>query len=158
MSGHKSRRRGKRGEYLLRDYLRQRGWVADRVPTSGAAQGFKGDVKATKYGKTLLFEVKNHSNAFKSIYALYDEHTKLAQDDLLSFVCPNEAKLCVGISTSLDAVLDGPDVYEFQDRNPLNEKYKRTFKKIAGMQKLLGESDILVLKDNHKPFLFIRYL
>lgn len=165
MMGKASRDKGKRGEYLLRDYLRQRGWKADRVPGSGAfsyriddKEGhLKGDVTAEKDGIKARFEMKYHES-FGKIYELYEEHVKLKQDDVLAFVCPNEKRLCLAMSTSLDAVFDGPGVYEFQNRHPLFEKFKRTFGKLAGMQRLLGTSDILVLKKNHKPLLFIRYL
>ena len=56
--GKFSRDKGMRQEYLLRDYLRKLGWTADRVPSSGAAEGFKGDIKAEKNGRTVLFELK----------------------------------------------------------------------------------------------------
>jgi len=36
----------KQQEYRIRDILRKRGWKANRVPVSGAAEGFKGDVIA----------------------------------------------------------------------------------------------------------------
>lgn len=155
MSGHRSRRRGKRGEYLLRNYLRQLGWVADRVPSSGAAQGFKGDVKANRDGLDLTFELKNWSGDFNKIYELYAEHCKLKQDDLLSIVVPGEAKLCLDLSSSLDAVLEGGQTYDVS--HPLLPKYKRTFQKLGSLQRLLGESDILVLKDDRRAFLFLKY-
>lgn len=154
---HTSRRRGKRGEYMLRDFLRSLGWEAERVPTSGAAKGFPGDIKAARDGKTLLLECKNYSGTFNKIYELYNEHVKTRQDDLLSFVAIGEARVCVDVSTSLDAVLEGPTCHEFVDRHPLGTKYKRTFQKIGNMQKLVQECDVLCLKDDRRPWLFVRY-
>jgi len=159
MSGHRSRRRGKRGEYLLRDYLRQMGWSADRVPTSGAAQGFKGDVKASKGEKqNVLFELKNHSDVFKKIYAFYDAERLKNKDDLAAFCYPGETRQCISLSTSVEAIFDGPDVYPiFNESHAHYKEFKLTVGKIARMQALLGEAHILVLKDDRKPFLFVRY-
>lgn len=157
MSGHVSRRRGKRGEYLLRDHLRALGWTADRVPSSGASEGFKGDVVATRGDVKKVFEVKNHSGTFKKIYELYDAHCRALGDDLMTFVAPGEARLCVSVSSSLDAVLENAHVYELQERHPLSKKYSRQFQKLGNLQNLLGSADILVLKDDRKPFLFVRY-
>jgi hypothetical protein len=43
---------------VLRDALRRFGFTADRVPSSGAAQGFKGDIRFSKDGVTYLAELK----------------------------------------------------------------------------------------------------
>jgi hypothetical protein len=164
MGGKASRDKGKRGEYAARNYLRSHGWKSERVPGSGAFSGraakaqndLEHDVWGEKDDRRLKLEVKNHES-FGAIYALYDEHCSLKRDDLLSFVCPGEEQLCLSASTNLDGLFDGPDVYEFQEQHPLFLKYKRTFQKLAGMQKLLKGADILVLKMNHKPLLFVRY-
>ncbi len=152
-----ARTRGKRGEYKLRDYLRRLGWEADRVPTSGAAQGFKGDVKATKDGVTKLFELKNWSGNFATIYDLYNLHCSTMKDDLMSIVLPGEAKLCLDLSSSLDAVIAGPDNGAYSISHPLKESHARTFKKIGTLQKLIQECDYLVLLDDRRPFLFLRF-
>lgn len=160
MSGLKSRRRGMRGEYMLRNALRVMGWTADRVPSSGAAQGFRGDVRATRNGQTILFEMKNHSGVFKKIYDLYFAHTKRTQDDLMPFVAPATTEgrsYCVSVSTSLDAVLEKGGIFLFPENMPEFKEYARTFTKICGMQKLLGEADVLVLKDDRQPLLYVSY-
>lgn len=157
MSGRRSKSKGYRGEINLRNYLRQLGWEAERVPLSGSMASMPGDVRATKGVLSLLFECKNHSGKFQRIYELYSEHCKSMQDDLLSFVAPGEPKVCISLSSSLEAVREGPDCHEFIDRHPLGKKFLRTFKKIAGLQKLLGKADILALKENNKPFLFVRF-
>lgn len=158
MGGRASRQKGMRAEYGLRNTLRLLGWEAHRVPSSGAAEGFKGDVIGTKDGRKLVFEVKNYADSFEKIYQLYEQNTKAKQDDLLTFVAPHEDRLCVRISTSLHAVLNA-DVtcFEFADRNPLYTKFKRTYEKLMRMQRLLKGADILVIKQNHKPLLYIRY-
>jgi Archaeal holliday junction resolvase (hjc) len=152
-----ARRRGKRGEYGLRNYLRSLGWIADRVPTSGAAQGFKGDVVATRGSRKLIFECKNHSKKYAGFWTLIDDCQRSLHDDLLSVAVPQGSKICVDISTSLDAVFDSDSVYTVTSKHPLYEKHKRTFDRLETLSKLLGEADILVLKDNHRPFLFFRF-
>jgi Holliday junction resolvase len=159
--GKASRDKGKRGEYNLRDYLRKQEWKADRVPSSGAAQGFKGDVKAThaKHGEK-LFELKCRKETFKKIYELYYAHVAKAGDDLLAVAMPEPGMqhVCVNISTSLEAVLGGADHHVLPQHHPLYAQYGRTFRKIANLEKLLGESDILVLRDDRQAFLFIRFI
>lgn len=124
------------------------------MPSSGAAQGFKGDIRASKEGKTMLFEVKNHSNVFAKIYDLYFDNIKLNKDDKLSIA---HDTLCIDVSTSLSAVLESGGVYRLAAHQELFKRYSRTYRKIIKMQELVKECDVLVLKDNNKPFLFLRY-
>ncbi len=157
--GLRAKRKGTSQEYVLRDHLRLLGWTADRVPCSGAAQGYKGDVRGvTPQGRVVMFEMKSRKDTFKTIYALYDEHVKLAQDDLLAIAIPGADTLCVNVSSSLDAVLGGADFHTIVTKHPLYAKYKRTFRKIENLEKLLGECEVLVIKDDRKPLLFLRWL
>lgn len=165
--GLRSRRKGRRGEIVLRDSLRSLGYQAERVPLSGAffnhsqvdPEAYKGDVKAVKDGRTLFFEMKMRQNSFKKIYDLYFTHLGAAKDDLLSFcIGANETRnLCVQLSTSLTAVLDKADFYAPVERHTSYKKFSRTFKKIANLHKLLGNADILVIKDNNKPMMYVRF-
>jgi len=142
-----SQSKGKRGEYLLRDHLRELGYTADRVPCSGAAQGamFKGDVRASKDGKSLLFEVKLRANSFGPLYG----ELAAQKTDLIATNMANPG-LMAAISTSLVRVLD-PGIFLFA------EKVSPFSRKLLAAQKFLGPCDILVLKDDRKPFLFVRY-
>lgn len=155
--GRSSKQKGYRGEILLRDYLRKAGWTSDRVPMSGAVAGLPGDVRGTKGNLSVLFEMKFRREEFKQVYALYDEHRKNAQDDVFSVALPGAEKLCLNMSTSLDAVFDGADYYNLAENHILYPKYKRTFAKMKKMQEWVKESDILVIKNNGKPLLFLRY-
>lgn len=150
--GKAQRIKGKQQEYKLRDYLRLRHWTADRVPSSGAAQGFPGDIKATKNGKTLLFELKSRKDTFKTVYELFYLHQKQCGEELLTFVF--EGKL-IAVSPSLEIILDHPNVYEFALNNKLYQHYARTFKKLANMEQWLRGSQVLVIKDDRQPYLFI---
>lgn len=149
-----SRRRGKRGEYVLRDYFRAIGYQSDRVPTSGAAQGFKGDVTFAKNGVSRVAELKNWSGTFKKVYDLYFEHLHLNKSDILSF---SLGHLCIDVSTSVDSVFAPESVYAPAKTHPLFKKYSRTFNRFATLQVMKQESDVFVVKDNRMPFLFIRF-
>lgn len=150
MGGRASRSKGKRGEYGLRDYLRAKGFESHRVPSSGASQGFKGDVTAVKEGQTLLFEMKCRAAAFGAIYALW-EHAKMAR---------------VGIhyaDTGLDVIVSD-DVLQVLDSNLpfINSdgflpEYRRGLKKILTIRQFVKGCDVLCVKDDRLPLLFIRY-
>ncbi len=156
--GKSSRRKGLSQEYRLRDALRSWGWEADRVPSSGAAEGFPGDIRASKGGKELLFELKARKASFTSLYDMYEEHVQTMQDDLLSLLVPTpEALFKVEISTSLDAVLEGGFIFLPPSSMPLYEKHKRAIKRLPTVYEWLKKSDILVLKDDRRPLLFLRF-
>jgi Holliday junction resolvase len=157
--GKSQRRKGVAQEYVLRNLLRQQGWQADRVPCSGAAQGFKGDIAAVhpKYGRK-VFELKSRKDSFKKVYELYDACVKHGQDDLIAVAIPGAETLCLNISTSLEAVLGPADYHTGLRNHPLYEKYKRTWGKIANMEKWLGEAEILAIKDDRRPHIFLRWL
>ena len=71
--GRYERNKGIRAERQVVAILRELGLDARRVPLSGAAPHFKGDVQIyTKAGK-LLAEVKVRRNGFTSLYRWLDE-------------------------------------------------------------------------------------
>jgi len=67
MAGKKIQRKGKRIEYLVRDLLRKVG-RCERVPCSGNARAFKGDLQFIYKGKVYKVEVKARKSGFKSFY------------------------------------------------------------------------------------------
>lgn len=156
MSGRASRQKGLRGEYGLRDYLRKQGYKADRVPSSGAAQGFPGDIRAVKDGKETLFEMKLRKASFKSFYELISV-LKSQGTDRLGVTVPGLTKQCVDISGSLGGVYDTDGIYELVEKHPLYERFKRLFKRLNTLEKLIGKADILVLRDDRQPFVFLRF-
>jgi hypothetical protein len=158
MSGLRSRRKGLSQEYRLRDALRSWGWEADRVPSSGAAEGFPGDIRAKKDDKELLFELKARKDSFGSLYDMYDDHLKVMQDDLLSVVVPTETLLLpVEMSTSLEAVLEGSMIKVNAPQHPVYRDHQRAFNRLPTVFAWLKSSDILVLKDDRRPYLFLRF-
>lgn len=155
--GKASKSKGKRGEYTLRDHLRLCGWKADRVYASGALKGMPGDVKACKDGRTLIFELKVRKDQFDKIYQLYAAHMKATQNDVLAVALPGAKKLCVEMCGNLDGVLDSDGIFELCERSPLYAEFKRQFESLITMQAWVKEADILVIKGDRKPLLFLRY-
>jgi Holliday junction resolvase len=75
--GKSQRDKGNRGERQLVNIFRAYGIEAKRVPLSGAAAGFKGDVIATIQGSELRIESKVRGNGFKQIYGWLDGNDAL---------------------------------------------------------------------------------
>lgn len=148
--GKSQRIKGVQQEYRLRDFLRRFGFTADRVPASGAAQGFPGDIRASKGKQELLFELKTRKSSFTKIYELFD---KYETEEVLRFT--HDAS-CVTISKTPDQAIGGgvfPFAYHFMDM----KADKRTLNRFKTLKKMLKGSDILVIKDDYKPFLFISF-
>lgn len=146
MSGRSSKAKGTRAEYLVRDYFRSLGMKADRVPSSGAAQGFPGDVKVYAHdGTSFLVEVKSRQSSFKSVYEMF----KRPFMNLLI----NE-KLVI-IADSYDGLYNSNTMFMAFG---VYKILPRVANKILTMEQWVKGSDILMIKDNNKPFLFIRYL
>lgn len=163
MGGKSSRDKGKRSEYLVRDYMRSLGLKADRVPSSGAAQGFKGDVKIeAPDGRIALVEVKSRQNEFKSIYAWYQntQHDKEWKRIPYLRLIDNSTLIISEWFTDLDMLLPPTE----GRRACFHEAPNNVVKKLTTMRKLLNTSrpdkscDFLAIKINHKPFLYLRYL
>lgn len=152
MGGKASRDKGKRGEYGLRDYLRDKGFDAHRVPSSGAAQGFKGDVASTKDGERYLFEMKCRAAAFGSIYTLWN-YSKLACLDIWY----PEQDIEVSISENVLHVIEKNKSFSELDSKALSVECRRGLRKILSVQQFVKGCDILALKDDRRPTLFIRY-
>jgi hypothetical protein len=151
MGGRASRAKGMRGEYLVRDYFRKRGWESNRVPLSGASWGKedKGDVRLTREGKTLVAEVKFRRDDFLSIYGLVDASPKRT-------LFLGSGAICVVVSYEFDDL-------GFEGTGGVSRlfegltKLTRTQGKLFNLQKLIKSCDFLVIKCNNHPLLFIRF-
>jgi hypothetical protein len=145
MSGHFSRRKGLRNEYMLRDELRSQGFIANRVPSSGAAEGFKGDVTYEKGPIKGVCELKARADAYAFFYSLPVP---------FSAAVPNGDNFdLVVMDTSLEKVLS----HVCFDKIITKEQAKAA-KRLMTIKKLKGVADILVLRIDQHPFLYIRYL
>ena len=145
--GKSQRNKGYRGEYIVRDLLRKHGFTANRVPSSGAAEGFKGDIDAShpEYGN-VKFEVKFRRDNFKSIYLIYDTYRAgSTQLRLLIGDC------LVTFTTNPENLFNKDKFFQIKDIS------RRTEGKILNLQKLLKGCDFLAIKDNNKPVLFLEF-
>lgn len=152
MGGRASRQKGKRGEYLLRDYFRSLGYISNRVPSSGASAAMKGDVILEKDGQKFLAEIKVRQNEFKSVYALFD----MFNGQSINLM---HAGMGIYLSyhfTSLVGSLS--DINQVYLNDVQCRVWGRTLKKLANMQKLVKTCDFLVIKIDYKPFIFIKYV
>jgi Holliday junction resolvase len=162
MAGNQSRHKGLRNEYALRDAVRAEGFVANRVPSSGAAEGFKGDVTFAKDGIHGVMELKARKASFGKVYLLYDT---FKTNDVFSIavpaIPPEQGVHCISIHPTLAAALGGTDYYLAHKQYTFKDNwvgmYNRTVTKLVNMKEMKGKSDILVVKDDRRPFLFIRY-
>jgi len=145
-TGRANRKRGMRCEYLVRDYFRSLGYSADRVPSSGASQGFKGDVRVidNKTGESFLVEVKSRQNSFNYIYQLPLLHFGNAY-----YV---EGAGAVAYSTEFTLIKE-PEAY-YRLSPILNPK---PYIRLLDLKKHLKGCDYLVIKDKNKPLIFIKY-
>jgi hypothetical protein len=75
--GKSQRDKGNRAERQLVNIFKAYGIEAKRVPLSGAASGFKGDVIATIQGQDWRIENKVRGNGFKQIYGWLDGNDML---------------------------------------------------------------------------------
>jgi hypothetical protein len=140
MSGLYSRRKGMRCEYEIRDIYRAHGWLADRVPSSGAAEGFKGDIHIRRPdgSEDMLVEVKARKKAFTRLYDVLEECpagvTGKDKNGLRFFISPNPHQLMQAY-VEQDIGLD-----------------------LSGLVKLMGPCQVLVLKDDRRPPIFIQFV
>jgi predicted SPOUT superfamily RNA methylase MTH1 len=150
MSGRASRQKGMRNEYKLRDELIQLGYQARRVPLSGAQEGYKGDVVFEKQGRTLTAEVKSRKDSFKSLYTLlFSVPSRLVALILKDGDGEKLSELAV-MGFSLEDVMSYNGVYV-----SLHAKQAR---KLKNIRKWVQKCDILAVKDDRKPFIYVRYL
>ena len=70
--GKASRDKGYRGEAAVVRKALEHGVAANRVPLSGAVQGYPGDVILHSNGVEWTFEVKVRKSGFKQIYGWLD--------------------------------------------------------------------------------------
>ena len=139
---NKSKAKGSRVEYEVRDYFRSIGLSADRVPASGAAQGFKGDIRVkTPAGVEFLVEVKARKDEFKLIYA-YLDNTLLPLNVFYKDTI---------ISASYDFRQLLASYYNQYDTP------SKDLDRILKLKKYVKDCDYLVIKGDRKPLLFIRF-
>ena len=159
MSGGRfSRQKGIRNELKLRDEFRKLGYESLRIPLSGAQAGYKGDVKFCKDGKTLIAECKARKCSFTKLYSYLAQMgtpSLAGKEKVLPLILDVDgSRLCV-YSQDLKSVLEYNGSYWAK---PTLKDFQAMVRKLTNLRKLVGDCDILAVKDDRKPFLFIRYL
>lgn len=147
--GKFSRDKGKRNELLLVHYLRSIHFNAVRVPLSGACAGYESDVVATRDNVSYSFELKARKDLFKSIYETVFEPVVRFSN------YADNGRPLIAIGTDLDQVNDRN--YPVYDTIIPKSKESKVYKRLVTLHKWKGKADFLVLKDDRKPFLFVRY-
>jgi hypothetical protein len=150
MSGIASRQKGIRNELLLRDELIKLGYEARRIPLSGAQSGFECDVEFFKNGVRRTAEVKSRKDSFKLLYRFMAEYSNKTQGLILA----EDRSLCAAVGFSLEEVMSYVYVFwTMEDR-----LVQRTARKLTNLRKVVGKADVLAVKDDRKPFIYVRYV
>jgi len=157
-----SRSKGVRQERNLVNELKEFGLDARRIPGSGAFayrvgdSNLKGDISVTYEGEEIKIECKVRAKEFNKIYELYDlfESEKFDSNVFLLIATLKSSKVAF-ISQSLTKLLEGGGARGFLSPP---KGFAKTYSKIGNMQKYLGaDCEILAIKADRKPWLFIRY-
>lgn len=154
--GMAQRRQGLRVEYLIRDRMRELGYEAHRIPASGAAEGFRGDIECRKDGHEFKIEVKGSKSKFKTLYSMYTKYRVGTPDGVVRVALSDGTLIAFG--PSFEDVRKAQDVHFVKttaDNTP--PKDLRAFKTIQGLQKLLGECEYLAIKQHNQVILFMRF-
>ncbi len=155
MGGAFSRSKGRRNEQQLVLYLAKLFYKAERILRQYQFSG-QPDVKATKDftsgEQTFTFEMKARRASFKAIYDLY---YKNRDDGVLTF-CVGVNGTAVAISTDFEKLHTARHMY-FANALEADKKDLKVYLRIAKMAEIKQGADFLVLKDNNKPMLFMRF-
>jgi hypothetical protein len=155
MGGNYSRGKGRRHEYMVRDELRKAGFEADRVPLSGASQGYKGDIRAKRDGQEYIFEAKCRAKGFEAVYRLFALHN---QDGVVRVALGEDQvegrQTLLVMARSADLAIQGSGHYKKAAEIPLDQRLE---KRLLGFQKWLQGAHILVIRGDRMHNLYLRY-
>lgn len=151
MGGAFSRSKGRREEQQLVLYLAKLGFKAERILRQYQAAG-QPDVKAVRAGKEYTFEMKSRKDSFKSIYDTY-----FADRGPGNFLGVHLPEVCIAISTVFEDLLAPTLVFLHRAVFGSSKAKDRGYKRLVTLQALKQSADFLVIKDNNRPRLFIKY-
>ena len=151
--GRFSRSKGRRNEQQLVLYLARHGYQAERILRQYQAAG-QPDVKALKSGVTTTFEMKARKDSFKTIYSLYNSEKD--ENKVLAFVTHSGGKP-VAVSTDFEALLGSDRSFRNLVLFPPPPSMLKVYNRILKLDELRQTADYLVIKDNNKPMLFLRF-
>lgn len=138
--GAMQRAKGARVERELVNKLRKEGFEAQRVPLSGATTYAKGDVEVLYFGKKMVIEVKSRKDGFKEIYKFLECVLEDYWDGC--YLEPENLRL------SIDQIAPRLKVI-------LRDNYPRP-KSLGTLLKLRKDCDMLALRANNMPWIFIK--
>lgn len=150
MSGRMSREKGRRGEQQLVLYLFKLGYEAERILRQYQEAG-QADVKAQKDKAITTFELKCRKASYKRIYDLY--YSERGPDGVLAFVLDKP----IAVSSNFEDLLVPDRAFRSLEVFPPTPQQRKVYARIREMEKIKQSADYLVLKDNSKARLFIRY-
>lgn len=152
--GKASRDKGARSERALRDELIRHGWSeVRRVPLSGAvktSEAYQDDVvgRPPGYGSEIRFENKARATGFDSIYEMLASF-----GDRVCFSVGN-GDLCV-VTLDPSIALESATFSDITGYTPTQQKIMRSI--VKKCRDWIGNAQILSLKQDRMPFLYIRY-
>lgn len=146
MSGNFSRNKGRRAEYTVRDHFRGLGYTCDRVPLSGASQGFKGDLRVSDGIITFYVEVKSRQAGFKRLYDLFGDNLDFPFTIMVTYGSKEVllSNSFAGLSSSA------------ANRYILTPEPALSYR-LDQLEVLKQECEFLVVKDDRRPLLFMKY-
>lgn len=146
-----SKKKGYNGEMQLVRYLEKLGFQAKRIVVGVDPSAGSVDVEGRLETDLYTFQVKWKSQSFNSIYKFYNKYRSYDG----GVIRINIEGCLIDVSDSILPILSGAGTYQL----PTMDQYKdkRTLNKILNMRKLVGKSQYLVIKGDHKPLLFIRF-
>jgi hypothetical protein len=151
--GKMSRDKGARSERQLRDELIRHGWTdVVRVPLSGAVKSrnaYQDDVVGVAPdGKEYRFENKARATGFDPIYKILPRETSLQA----VFLESGEM-----LTLAVDPNVAISDV-RYLSISEFDKEHQRVFRSVAKKcRDWIGNAEILSLKQDRKPFIFIRF-
>ena len=155
-TGKRNRLKGKRMEYKLRDTLREYGYEAHRVPSSGAAHGFPGDVSFKDAKNPMrLAELKSRKKGFEKVYEfLYSFVNRgIIREHSLDRI---KIEYNMKYGGQVTIALNPRVLFEDSATVMANETEDMT-RKFLILERWVEKSDMLVLHTDRHPFLYLRY-
>jgi hypothetical protein len=146
-----SRTKGRRGEQELVLYLKTLGYYAERILKQYQEAG-QPDVIASKNGVSITFENKYRKESYKSIYKLY--YNERDGGGALRFHLNGVA---VEIANDFKQTLISDKYFIDLNKKVIDPKSLRVYQRICKLRELKQSADYLVIKDNGKARLFIKY-
>lgn len=158
MGGKASRDKGARGERNLALYLRGLGYDARRVIRTRAVSGYASDVvpdiEVIKDGQVLYtFESKFSKDKYKGVYELFYS-CRTGKEGVYRFSLPGGP--CIAIGTDFEEVRKAAGEHFPTiplDGSPSTLAHMR----VTCLEKLLKGAQFLAVRNNNRPFIFIRF-